>query len=189
MFFNRKNKKTLTDAELIELAKERQDYFGELYERYFERIFRFSFKRLGGLEEVASDVTQQTFIKAMANLNKYEDRGLPFSSWLYRIAQNEVSMYFRQQKSVRTVQIEERKFKDLFTEAEITGYMTGEDQEKLVELLNEMEQENLDLIELRFFQGMSFKEIADIYSISEPNAKMRVYRILEKLNKKWSQNK
>ena len=44
----------------------------------------------------------------------------------------------------------------------------------------------MDLIELRFFQEMSFKEIADIYSITEANAKMRVYRILEKLNKKWN---
>ena len=65
--------------------------------------------------------------------------------------------------------------------------MSEEDQEQLVGLLNEMEQEYLDLIELRFFQELSFKEIADIYKISEPNAKMRVYRILEKLNKKWTE--
>jgi RNA polymerase sigma-70 factor (ECF subfamily) len=64
--------------------------------------------------------------------------------------------------------------------------MSLEDQEKLISLLNEMEQEQMDLIELRFFQEMSFKEIADIYSITEANAKMRVYRILEKLNKKWN---
>ena len=171
------------------MTKKSQDYFGELYERYFDQIFRFVFKRLGGLEDVACDVTQQTFIKAMANLSKYEDRGLPFSSWLYRIAQNEVSMYFRNQKSVRTVEIEERKFKDLITEAEITGYMSESDQENLVRLLNDMEQEHLDLIELRFFQGLSFKEIADIYSITEPNAKMRVYRILERLKKKWNPDK
>jgi RNA polymerase sigma-70 factor (ECF subfamily) len=49
-----------------------------------------------------------------------------------------------------------------------------------------MEQEHLDLIELRFFQEMSFKEIAEIYNITEANAKMRVYRILEKLKNKWT---
>jgi RNA polymerase sigma-70 factor (ECF subfamily) len=50
-----------------------------------------------------------------------------------------------------------------------------------VELLNTLKPEQLDLIELRFFQQLSFKEIADIYSITEANAKMRIYRILEKM--------
>ncbi|MFN5911652.1 MAG: RNA polymerase sigma factor, partial [Bacteroidota bacterium] len=119
----------------------------------------------------------------------YEDRGLPFGSWLYRIAQNEVSMYFRSLKKTRTVEIEERKLKDLCEVAELTSQMSIEEQERLIRLLNDMEQENLDLIELRFFQGLSFKEIADIYSINEPSAKMRVYRILEKLGKKWNESK
>lgn len=186
MFNFRRNKKNLSEPQIIELAKEDTFYFGELYNTYFERIYRFIFKRLGGKEEIAGDLAQQTFIKAMANISKYEDRGLPFSSWLYRIAQNEVSMFFRMQKSTQTVDIDENKFKDMCTEANLDSYMSMESQEKLVELLNEMEQEHLDLIELRFFQGLSFKEIAEIYSITEPNAKMRVYRILEKLNKKWN---
>jgi RNA polymerase sigma-70 factor (ECF subfamily) len=97
-------------------------------------------------------------------------------------------MFFRNAKKAYTVDIDEGKFKDLCDEANLGRYMSTEDQEQLVELLNGMEQEQLDLIELRFFQEMSFKEIADIYSITEANAKMRVYRILEKLNKKWSDN-
>lgn len=186
MFTKSRNTKNLSEQELIELAKKDSFYFGELYNAYFEGIFRFVFKRLGGNEEVAGDLTQQTFIKAMANIIRYEDRGLRFSSWLYRIAQNEVSMFFRSEKATHTIDITEKKFNDICTEANLNRYMTNEDQEKLVELLNEMEQEHLDLIELRFFQSLSFKEIADIYSINEANAKMRVYRILEKLHKKWN---
>lgn len=185
----RRHRKDLSEPEIIELAKKDSFYFGQLYDTYFERIYRFTFKRLGGNEAVAGDLTQQTFLKAMANIGKYEDRGLPFCSWLYRIAQNEVSMFFRTQKVNQTVDIDEGRFKDMCTEAKLEGYMSIEDQEKLVELLNEMEQEHLDLIELRFFQGLSFKEIADIYTITEANAKMRVYRILEKLNKKWGESK
>lgn len=189
MFKRKRHRKDLSEPEIIELAKTDAYYFGQLYNTYFERIFRFTFKRLGGNEAVAGDLTQQTFLKAMANIQKYEDRGLPFCSWLYRIAQNEVSMFFRSQKKNHTIDIDENKFKDMFADAKIEGYMSEEDQEKLVELLNGMEQEHLDLIELRFFQEMSFKEIAEIYAITEANAKMRVYRILEKLNKKWSENK
>jgi RNA polymerase sigma-70 factor (ECF subfamily) len=89
----------MTEAEELELARQDHRHFGVVYERYFEQIYRFIFKRLGGDEAVAGDLAQQTFMKAMANLSKYEDRGLPFSAWLYRIAQNEVNMFFRAQKS------------------------------------------------------------------------------------------
>lgn len=187
MFQLRQHRKNLSESEVIELAKKDTFYFGQLYEQYFDRIFRFTYKRLGGNEEVAGDLTQQTFMKAMANIKQYEDRGLPFCSWLYRIAQNEVSMFFRSSKKTQTVDVDESKFKDLCSEANLDSYMSMDQQDMLVSLLNEMEQEQLDLIELRFFQGLSFKEIADIYSITEPNAKMRVYRILEKLNKKWNE--
>lgn len=176
----------MNDSELVALAKKDTKYFGTLYDRYFDRIFAFVFKRLGGLEDEAGDLSQQTFIKAMANLNRYEDRGLPFCSWLYRIAQNEVSMYFRSRKKAHYVPIDEGRLKEVATEANIDSiYMSEEDQERLIGVLNEMEQEQLDLIELRFFQELSFKEIAEIYNITEANAKMRVYRILERIAKKW----
>lgn len=186
--FRKKHIENLSESEIIEFAKKRPDYFGVLYDRYFEQIFRFVYKRIGGNEAIAGDLTQQCFIKAMANLTKYEDRGFPFSSWLYRIAQNEVLMFFREQKKHFTITIEERHVISLFEEATDGGTMSLEDQEKLVTFLNEMEQEQLDLIELRFFQGLSFTEIADIYAITEANAKMRIYRILEKLKKKWMTN-
>ena len=189
VFNKRKTAGSLSEAEIIALAKSDVRHFGQLYENYFDTIFRFIYKRLGGNEAETGDLCQQTFLKAMANIHRYEDRGLSFSSWLYRIAQNEVNMFFRKQKNAYSVEIEERKLTGLFDEAQITGYMSVDDQEQLVQLLNELEQEQLDLVELRFFQEMSFKEIADIYNITEANAKMRVYRILEKLNKKWSEKK
>jgi len=185
----RQNIKNMTESEIVAMAKKDKVYFGELYDRYFEQIFRFSFKRLGGMEDVAGDVTQQVFIKAMANLSKYEDRGLPFSSWLYRIAQNEVSMFFRKKKKNYTVPVDENRIQDLASEAKVSTYMSMDDQSQLVEMLNELESDHLDLIELRFFQELSFKEIAEIYGITEANAKMRTYRILERIGKKWNSSK
>ncbi len=185
----RKNIEKLSETEIIVLAKKDGKYFGVLYDHYFEQIFRFCFKRLGGMEDTAGDITQQVFIKAMANLNKYEDRGLPFSSWLYRIAQNEVSMFFRKQKKNYTVPVDENRIQDLASEANLSSYMSMDDQQQLVELLNGLEDDHMDLIELRFFQEMSFKEIAAIYGITEANAKMRTYRILERLGKKWKDSK
>jgi RNA polymerase sigma-70 factor (ECF subfamily) len=187
--FKKRNIKSLSDSELIQLSKTNQKYFGELYERYFDSIFRFVFRRLGGNETASGDLSQQTFIKAMVNISKYEDRGMPFSSWLYRIAQNEVNLFFRENKKDFTIEIEERQFICILEEAEIGSYMSIDDQEKLMEMINNLGQEQLDLIELRFFQELSFKEIAEIYSITEANAKMKVYRILEKMNLNWKEKK
>ena len=187
--FKKKNSIQLSDSELIQLAKVKRADFGVLYERYFNAIFRFIFKRIGGDEASTGDLTQQTFMKAMASLDKYEDRGLPFCSWLYRIAQNEVNLFFRANKKDFTLEIEDKQVLLILEEANLGNYMSIEDQEKLVQKLNDLPQENKDLIELRFFQDMSFKEIADIYSITEANAKMRIYRILEKMNTNWNINK
>ena len=179
----------LSDSELVLLAKKKRSEFGRLYEKYFDQIFRFVFKKLGGIEDTAGDITQHVFMKAMANIGKYEERGLPFSSWLYRIAQNEVSMFFREQKKQFSVPIDENRIQALASEAEIGSYMTAEQQEELIEVLNNLEESQLDLIELRFFQEMSFKEIAEIYNITEANAKMKTYRILERIGSKWKGEK
>lgn len=186
MFTRKKNIQALTESEQIRLAQRDHQYFGVLYERYFEQIFRFIFKRLSGDEAVAGDLTQQTFLKAMANIGRYEDRGLAFGSWLYRIAQNEVNLFFRNEKRTRLVDVHENQLRSMLEESEIRSHMSQEDQEKLVRCINELDPDQMDLIELRFFQGLSFKEIADIYNITEANAKMRIYRLLEKINKKWN---
>ena len=124
-------------------------------------------------------------MKALANIEKYEDRGFPFSSWLYRIAQNEVNMHFRKAKKNQSVPVDENRIADLASEAEIGSYMSIEDQEQLIEMINDLDDDQMDLIELRFFQELSFKEIAEIYNITEANAKMRTYRILKRIAKKW----
>lgn len=182
--FKKKTPVVFNEAQQIELAQKDHRHFGPLYERYFEQIFRFIFKRLGGNEEVAGDLVQQCFIKAMANITKYEDRGLPFSAWLYRIAQNEVNMFFRSEKKNYAIEISDHQLYAILEESGETGIQQA-DLDQLIEIINNLEETQADLIELRFFQELSFKEIADIYQISEANAKMRVYRLLEKINTNW----
>lgn len=185
MFSKKLNTTKYSESELIALSKSNTQYFGQLYENYFDVIFRFVFKRLNGDEAVAGDLTQQTFLKAMMNIQKYEDRGFPFSSWLFRIAQNEVNLFFRSIKNTKMLDVNEIQLKSVLEEIETTSDMTQEDQEKLIICLNNLDSDQMDLIELRFFQEMSFKEISEIYNISEANAKMRIYRLLEKIQKKW----
>jgi len=83
---------------IIERAKLNPAHFAPLYKKYHEVIFRYIFKRVDE-EETAYDITSCVFIKAITNLPKYEYRGIPFSSWLFRIAKSELYQSFRDKKS------------------------------------------------------------------------------------------
>src|SRR5438552_2058242 len=90
---------------MIADAKSNPALFSGLYDKYYEPIFRFVYQRLDD-KDFAFDTTQQVFLKALNNIEKYEFRGFPFSSWLYRIASNELTNGFRANKAIRTVNIE-----------------------------------------------------------------------------------
>jgi RNA polymerase sigma-70 factor (ECF subfamily) len=168
------------EEEHINAAKKDSEKFKPLYEKYFEPIFRFVYQRLDD-KDIANDITQQTFINALLNIKKYQHRGLPFSSWLYRIAVNELNKSFKAQKNIRTINIETAGLENIFEEIEEQPYQEYND--KLKKVLTELEPDNLLLIEMRFFEKRSFKEIGNILSITENNAKVRLYRLLDKIKK------
>ncbi len=170
------------DFELVQRAQKNRNDFGLLYEKYFEQIYRFIYKRLGN-ESTAGDICQTTMFKAMMNIHKYEDRGYPFVTWLYRIASNEVNLHFRKVKRIAEVEIKEQDVIALMAELEVKDQTSIDHQEKVIQILNDLKPEQTEIIELRFFFGYSFKEIAVFYNTSEANAKMRLYRLLEKIKK------
>jgi len=176
-----KNKNQLIE-EIKQLKKARRnpEYFGPIYDKYYEPIFYFIFKRIGD-KETTGDITSQVFLKALLNLDKFKFRGYPFSSWLYRIAINEVNMYFRKSKKEVVVEITERDVVDVMKEIEIVPEKTK--MEYVMEAMSELKIEQSQLLEMRFFEKCSFKEIGEIYGVTEANAKMKVYRILNKLKK------
>ncbi len=167
---------------LIDAAKKNPKDFAVLYEAYYEQIFRYIYQRLDNKEH-AFDATQQVFLKAMNNLYKYEFRGLPFASWLYRIAFSELNNLFRQQKAQRTVNVDSVSVYSIIGEIEETKIDQYHD--KIVSIISEeLEEDQLQLIEMRFFEKRSFKEIAEILDITENNAKVKTYRVLDILKKK-----
>jgi len=173
------------DLEFIAKAKRDKNAFSLLYNKYWEQIFLFIFKKIQSMDD-SGDVCQTVMLKAMMNLPKYEDRGFPFSAWLYRIASNEVNLYFRKKKKDGFVEIKETHIKELMGEVEITDAVSVDSQEKLLEILGDLKPKEAEIIEMRFFFRYSFKEIADFYKVSEASAKMKLYRIIDKLKQKWS---
>lgn len=173
------------EQQIIEASKKDVRVFGKLYDKYFEGIFQFIYRRIES-EEVTSDLTSQTFLKALQNLKKYEFRGLPFSAWLYRIASNEVNRFYNKKKRNKVFSLEEERVFELL-DLEDSDF-SEEQIQLLIKTLKELPTETVEILELRFFEGKSFKEISFILNIGESGAKMRLYRAVEKLKKHFKVN-
>lgn len=92
---------------LVRRAKEKDTQaMAELYEKYFDQIYRYIAIKLGDKTE-AEDLTQQVFLRVLHSIGKYEQRGLPFSSWLYRIAHNQIVDYLRKSSKKKTSPLNE----------------------------------------------------------------------------------
>lgn len=167
---------------VISRAQKDPESFGPLYKKYHEQIFRYIYQRMDD-EEQAFDVTSQVFIKAMNNLHKYEYRGVPFSSWLYRIAKSELYQSFRDRKARRTVNVESMHMFEMIEEFEEDD--SAENKQRLVQTLRTLKEDDLQLIELRYFEKRSYREIGEILEITENNAKVRTFRALERLKKQF----
>lgn len=177
------NADAISENELIEWSKKDHRYFEPIYEKYYEPIFRLIMCRVQD-EEVTKDITSNLFCKALVNLDKYKFQGLSFSSWLYRLALNSCYDYFRTQKKKRTVVLEEFMTQEMAEEFEPEALYLQRGLKLLPEVLDKLKPRDLELIELRFFESKSFKEISEILGITENNAKTRSHRILKRIRKK-----
>lgn len=170
--------------EEIKAAQQNPSAFRPLYERYFDAIYRFVYRRTSD-QDLAGDISSQVFLKAIEKLPTYTFKGVPFSAWLFRIASNEVAQHFRDTQKNRTVSIDTP---GLLLISEEMDSAVDQEQYKagLISALNTLKASELQLIELRFFEQRSFKEVGEIMNISANNAKVRAYRIVERMKKKMN---
>ncbi len=173
------------ELSIIESAKLDPGNFAPLYEKYYESVFRFVHKRIDEKED-AFDITSQVFLKAMSNLNKYVYRDVPFSSWLYRIAHNELITFVKKNEKKRCVSIDSEGIQEIVDD--IDSFLIEQQYAKLTKVISRLPEEELQLIEMRFFEKRAFKEIGDILEITENNAKVKVYRVIDKLKKMINTN-
>ncbi|WNJ21380.1 sigma-70 family RNA polymerase sigma factor [Pontibacter sp. G13] len=168
----------------IEAAKKDRRRFGVIYERYYEQIFRFVIKRTAD-EDLAGDLVSQVFLKAMTHLDKYQFKGVPFSAWLYRIAINEINQYFRQTSKQRVISMDSAQLPLMMEELQERD--TTEDIQRMVGALQHLPPEAIEMVELRYFEKLSFRDIGAILGITENNAKVKMYRLLAKIRKLMNQ--
>ncbi len=175
---------------LIREAKTSNESFVKLYDYYYPKILGYSFRRTLDLS-LSKDITSQTFLKAFAGIGKYQWKGIPFSSWLFRIATNEMNMLERKKKYNP----------DSLTDLKGTGVFDIVDSSSLeqekVELEKQLQQSKdfiivqqkllllplkyREVIALKYFEEKSLKEIAGILEIKVGTIKSLLSRGIEKL--------
>lgn len=190
------NLRTQTDEDLLRLYIDgNNSAFDVLLKRYESKVFTYLLYSVR-TQELAEDLFQDVFIKIITTLRqkKYTEYG-KFSSWVMRIAHNLVIDYFRQSKNDNTVSNDEIEF-DLFAnsslgleesiEAQMIDKQTLEEVKGLIGLLPQGQR---DVVMMRFYQDLSFKEIADITGVSINTALGRMRYAIINLRKLAHENK
>ena len=162
---------------LIERAKTDKEAFGQLYERYVDRIYSYVYYRTGNSDD-AEDLTARIFIRAMNHMPNYRDQGLPFSAWLYRIAHNLVANWHRDNSRRKLIALDDVSQWQLAGEGPEFATQMMEDKETLMLAIRRLPADRQELLSLKFVDRLSNAEIGDIMGRSEGAIKSLYHRTL-----------
>jgi len=177
------------DLELLRQIHADKNQFAKVYDEYYKPIFGYVFRRVSDYD-LARDITSECFLKAFLNVHKYRWKGLSISSWLYRIATNEINMYFRKNRyaPLYLSQLPEQRA-DLIDpvstsaeKAEVERQLRESEDFVIVQKnLSNLSMKYQEVIALRFFEDKSIKEISEVLDKKEGTIKSLLSRGIEKL--------
>ena len=178
------------ERDLVKRAQKDPAAFGALYDHYYPKIFGYVLRRTADLE-AARDITSEAFFKALDKLWQFRWRNVPFSAWLYRIASNEISQFYRRpeyRKSTSLDELQEQGF-EAVSASDPEGELI-EAQEKLerhreyLEIrrrIGRLPARYQEVVALRFFEQKQIKEICAILGKKEGTVKSLLHRAIERL--------
>jgi len=170
------------DLHVIERVKEDPLAFGEIYEHYVDRIYRYIYQYTRNIHD-AEDLTSSVFFRALTNFGRYRIQGAPFGSWLYRIAHNTVINWHRDSGRRKTISVESLPP----IESNGNGPVESAEQEEARRFLwAAIVRQNPDrqqLLALKFGQGLSNAEIGKVMNRTEGAIKALYHRTLLGLRK------
>lgn len=166
------------DEQLIIKSKNGDaEAFGELYERYAEVIFRYVYSHIESRLD-AEDLTEDVFLRAWKALGKYDERGLPFSAFLFRAARNSLIDYYRQHKSVQSIEDLELHSSEPGPEDLVSDRLSNVD---LRNALAGLREDYRSVIIFRFLSGLSPEETAQMMQRSVGAIRVLQHRALSAL--------
>lgn len=168
----------LSDKEVLARASQGdKEAFGVLYKRYVGRIHNYVYYRTGNQFD-AEDITARVFFRAMRHIGNYQDRGLPFSAWLYRIAHNLVANWHRDNSRKKEIPLDDSfnvRYKGEHPEGVV---VKNEEEENLLLLIRKLPPDRQQLIILKFVEHLPNAEIGLIMGRTEGAIKSLYHRTL-----------
>jgi RNA polymerase sigma-70 factor (ECF subfamily) len=183
---------------LAEASKTNSEKFGELYDIFIEEIYNFFFYRTNKNRAIAQDLTSETFEKVVNNIVKFNSSKAGFRTWLYTIAQNNLTDYYRKNKSNDEISLEnnvnnsensKKSDKKIIDQISSSNKDTDENviKDRNMRILNKallyLPVKDQTVLTLKYVQQLTYKEIATMLG-DNPNAiGVRISRALKKLAK------
>lgn len=164
---------------LVEAAQKDPGRFAELYEAHFERVYAYVVRRVRD-RHAAEDLTADVFQQALANLGRFEWRGAPFAAWLFRIAANAIADRWKAEARERGRPSPEGR-----VEPDLEGV---ESQARLFRLVGQLPEDQRRVIEMRFVEQKTIREIAAELGRSEGAVKQLQFRGIEGLRARMGQS-
>ena len=157
------------------------DAYAKLVDRYYDRCARFAIRMLGNRDD-AEDALQSTFLRAYRALGRYQERDR-FSAWLYRILVNQCRSIAARRSHRERVFVREEAL--LLNAPVKTPAWTGEDEEFVQRVLNELDPLLREAFLLKYVEELSYEEMAALTGAGVSALKMRVKRACDKLRERW----
>jgi RNA polymerase sigma-70 factor (ECF subfamily) len=178
----------LTDQEvLVQASQGDQDAFGALYKRYVGRIYTYIYYRTGNQHD-AEDLTARVFFRAMRHIGNYQDRGLPFSAWLYRIAHNLVANWHRDNSRRVEIPLDDGYNLSHRGEHPEAAVLKSEDQEYLLQMIRRLPPDRQQLLILKYVEHLPNAEIGHIMGRTEGAIKSLYHRTLSALREECNKD-
>jgi RNA polymerase sigma-70 factor, ECF subfamily len=169
------------DPDLADVRAAQHDRaaFGALYRRYLDRVYGYCFYLLGDHHD-AEDVTERTFMAALAAIDRYRDEGASFRSWLFRIAHNQLANALRSRGRRRASSLDE--VAEPVVDDDPAGFVgIADESRRLRRALESLPDDRRQVVVLRFVDGLSAREIGAVLGRSEGAVRVLQHRALRQL--------
>ncbi len=161
-------------------AKSDPAAFGELYDRYADRIFRFVRARVHD-DAGAEDITADVFLNALRHLKEYDDQGRPFTCWLYRIAANAIASHYRHHRVVVAL---DDKLEIASAMADPIDAIVARERIRAVwQAVDRLPSQQRAAMIMKFSDDMTMEDVGAILGKSPAAAKLLVYRAVQRLRR------
>ncbi|MBI3385911.1 sigma-70 family RNA polymerase sigma factor [Candidatus Gottesmanbacteria bacterium] len=156
-----------------------KEALGELYDAFISRIYRFVYFRVGKRED-AEDVTEQVFLKVYGHIGEYEERGLPLEAWIFRIARNQITDFYRTRRDTEVPLEEAVEVADSHPTPEEETERVLE-YEQVLRAIKKLPEQYQEIIILKFIEERDTNEISILLEKPESHVRVLQSRALAKL--------